>query len=402
MTLTDLFASTAQMNPQAQALSQSMGPLAQRRSFTYAAADRAVQRTREHLADLGLAPGDVVVVSLGATVEAPVAILAALRAGLTPCLVPVTFTAEEAREVMRRVGARAVVTTGAIGSLRPVDVMRDAAVNGGGPRFVLAFGERLPAGVIRLDEALLRSSDAGFEAPAGLSGESRPAILIAGRLAGSLDVVRHEQSSLVAGGLLAVLTAGIGTAETVLSTLSPMSMAGLVTGLVPCLLTAGTLALEPVFSSATFLASLDALGTCHVAGPGALEGPVGEAGLAGARGLSSLALVHRPPARLDRVPGTAGWTTRTIDVLACGERGVILAGREADGRPALSLEAARIPDGDGAVVTEAKAGPAGDLDLRGHGVGTPAGQPAGDGATWVPAGCMVRCDERGLIVSVRT
>ena len=41
---------------------------------------------------------------------------------------------------MRLVKAKAVVTVGAVERLRPADMLRNAAVDSGGPRFILAFG----------------------------------------------------------------------------------------------------------------------------------------------------------------------------------------------------------------------------------------------------------------------
>lgn len=402
VTLTDLFASTAQMNPQAIALSQAAGIGQPRRTLTYEQTDRAIQRTMDHLLDLGLRPGEIVLVSMAATVEAPVAILAALRAGFTPCLVPVTVSLDEAAAVVSAVPARAIVTTGAIGPLRPVEILRAAAATSGGPRFVLAFGERLPAGVIPLDDVLIRSADTGFEpVDAGLP-QRPPAVLTIERGGSRILVHRHEQSNLVAASLLTVLRSGMASAEPVLSTLSLMSLAGLTTGLGPCLLTAGTLALEPLFSTGSFLASLSAHPRLHVVVPGALEGPLVEAGLSASVAIASTVLLHRQPARLDRVPGMPAARFPVIDALAIGERTVLVEIRGEDRRPALQLGEIRIPDEIGAVVVAARRNERGTLDVGGVTVSTRLDETMrSDPEAYVETGSIVTADESQRILSIR-
>ncbi len=402
VTLTDLFASTTQMNPQAIALSQAAGPAQPRRTLTYEAADRAIQRTMDHLLDLGLRPGEIVLVSMASTMEAPVAILAALRAGFTPCLVPVTVTLDEAASVVSAVPARAIVTTGAIGPLRPVEVLRAAAASSGGPRFVLAFGERLPAGVIPLDDVLIRSADTGFEPVDAGMPQRPPAVLTVERRAGRILVHRHEQSNLVAASLLTVLRSGMASAEPVLSTLSLMSLAGLVTGLGPCLLTAGTLALEPLFTTASFLASLSAHPRLHVVVPGALEGPLAESGLSASVSIASALLLHRQGVRLDRVPGLPAARFPVVDALAVGERTLLVEARGEDRRPALRLGTIRIPDDIGAIVVAARRHEDGQLDVGGVTVSTRLDENLrSDPEAFVGTGCSVTVDETQRILSVR-
>lgn len=402
VTLTDLFASTTQMNPQAIALSQASGPGQPRRTLTYEAANRAIQRTMEHLLDLGLRPGEIVLVSMAATIEAPVAILAALRAGFTPCLVPVTVTPDEASAVMSAIPARAIVTTGAIGPLRPVDVLRAAAATGGGPRFILAFGERLPAGVIRLDDVLVRSADTGFEAvDAGLP-QRPPAVLTVERRGGRILVHRHEQANLVAASLLTVLRSGMASSEPVLSTLSPMSLAGIATGLGPCLLTAGALAQEPLFSTASFLSSLSAHPRLHIVVPGALEGPLGESGLSTSVAIASIVLLHRQPSRLDRVPGLPAARVPVVDALAVGERTVLVETRGEDRRPAIRLGETRIPDDIGAIVAGARRIEDGSLHVGGVTVSTLLDENLrSDPEAFVASGYGVTVDESQRILSLR-
>jgi hypothetical protein len=175
-----------------------------------------------------------------------------------------------------------------------------------------------------------------------------------------------------------------------------------VTGLGPALLTAGALALEPLFSTATFLASLAAFPRLHLVVPAALEGPLGESGMSTSAVIASTLLLHRQPARFDRVPGLPAARAPVVDALALGERAVLVETRGADRRPALSLGTCRIPDDDGAIVVAARASEAGALDVGGVAVSTRLDEDLrSDPAAWIGSGSNVTADETGRILSVR-
>src|SRR4051794_14685413 len=78
VTLTDLFASTVQLNGAALAFA---GPAtsaneASSRRLSYSEADHAIERVRHRIEDLGLPRNAPLLMCFGATVEAPISILA--------------------------------------------------------------------------------------------------------------------------------------------------------------------------------------------------------------------------------------------------------------------------------------------------------------------------------------
>lgn len=78
---------------------RQMLDLAQPRSLTYGAADTMVDALAAVFTDLGLAPGDRIVLQLPNFVEAPLALLGAWRAGLTVAAVPMLWRASEIARV---------------------------------------------------------------------------------------------------------------------------------------------------------------------------------------------------------------------------------------------------------------------------------------------------------------
>ena len=80
------------------------------RRLTYAEADRAVSALAGRFIETGLMPGAVIAAQLPNTVEAMIAMLAALRAGLVIALLPQLWRLTELSDALNRVGAQALVT----------------------------------------------------------------------------------------------------------------------------------------------------------------------------------------------------------------------------------------------------------------------------------------------------
>ena len=60
----------------------------------------------------GLTPGDVIAIQLPNTVELPIVILAALKTGLIPCLIPISWRSFDIDKALQMVPAKALVTIG--------------------------------------------------------------------------------------------------------------------------------------------------------------------------------------------------------------------------------------------------------------------------------------------------
>jgi hypothetical protein len=333
--------------------------------------------------------------------EAPLTILGALRGGFIPCLLPISASVQQAATLMRLVKAKAVVTVGAVERLRPADMLRNAAVESGGPRFILAFGSSLPAGTIGLDSVLARSFDAGERGSPSRGEGLLPGIMTTELQPDGIAVYRHDQEGLVAAALQIVLRSGMASGDTVLSTLAPMSQSGLVCGLVSTLLVGGILQAHPLFSGSDLMQQLEERPCSHLVVPGVLEGALTEAKVLGAKIVASTLLVHRPPARFDRIEPVRASQTAIIDLLALGERGIVAARRGTDGRPSLAMGETRIPDDDGGLVIAVRQGESGLIEVSGAAVSQLLGveQPLLE-SEWHATAFRVRADPDGQMLSV--
>ncbi len=154
-TLYDLFSRTAERTPHVLALSD---PPNKRRitgeepvELTYAQAETAVASLSSQFIRAGLPAGAIVAVQLPNTVEFPLTLLAAWRAGLVVALLPQLWRQAELAEALNRVGARAIVTSGRIELIDHADLAMNAAAEAFSIRHVMGFGEALPDGMTPLD-----------------------------------------------------------------------------------------------------------------------------------------------------------------------------------------------------------------------------------------------------------
>ena len=85
------------------------------RRLTYAQADRAVARLAGRLQALDLPRDSVVALQLPNTVEAIVALLGVMRAGLIAAPIPLLWRKAEGSEALGKAGARALISVGQIG-----------------------------------------------------------------------------------------------------------------------------------------------------------------------------------------------------------------------------------------------------------------------------------------------
>jgi hypothetical protein len=400
VTLADLFASTVQLASQAQAFAEA--PTAKEpggRSLTFAAAAARIDSIVASIEELALEPGSPILLAMPPVIEAPLAILAVLQAGHIPCLVPVTLEQDDLRDALVTSLAAAAITAASIGTLRPADRVRSAAAGVDGPRFVLGFGEGLPAGVIPLDNATGHGRTAWVRALPSFAATATPPILTLGGRPRDREWMRQDQEGLVASALQLVLRASMASGEPILSTLAPCTAASLATGLVPALLTGGALHLGGLFSASRFLDQLAEVPRPHLVAPAALETALSEAGIAGSDRVASTLFLHRPPARLDTRDPLRDTRSPVIDGLALGERGLIVARRDSSGRPALGLGETRVPDEpDGALVLAARPGRMMQVEVAGAAVGIGVGETPRDGDTdWYDTGIALRCDDDGGI-----
>lgn len=307
-------------------------------ALTNAEAEMAVARLAAQFAAFALPPRALFGVALPAGPEVCLTLAALDRAGLTPCLIPLSWSPERVGSVVENLGLAGVVTQSRVGDLNPALEWRDLAMRFFGLRFLAAFGPAVPDGFTDLDAVMAQSAlpapvsndpDADVTEPSGYVGFDLPE--------GEADAApvawfrSWASARTAAEGFVAA--AGIASNERLLTLLAQDDHRGLTTGLMAALVSGCALEAHGLFASAALAQSLPGEGPVRLVAPGWTEADL--ARLDFPQNLCGVVLVHRAPVRFKaQTPLTHG----VVDALAFGEIALLTQARDARGRFALSLD----------------------------------------------------------------
>jgi len=290
---------------------------------------RRIGRLAALLQHAGFVPGEHVLIAAGATTGAIVALVASLRAGLEPALMPVGLGPIEIAAYAQAAGAAALIGPSRYGVLELGETYLSAAALADSIRMIATQGPDAVDGAAdvsfeRLDTMIDVSSD-------GLSSNTAepPAIATFEWASGVPTLVTHRQAVLFADALSLVEQARINPSVRIVSTVPPASLAGLVAGPCAALIGAAGLTLHGPFDGTRFLAACDVEPSFHLVAPAAIGRTFEDGALTVdmaslvlvSRFASSAAFVPPPPVQCDRA---------VIDVYAFGEH-TVLAQRRVDG-----------------------------------------------------------------------
>ncbi|MDJ1156876.1 AMP-binding protein [Chelatococcus sp. SYSU_G07232] len=336
-------------------------------SLPLAAADAAVRRLSAFFAGLPVQRQAAVGFLLPNGPEACIGILAALDAGLRPCLLPLAWPVETIAQAVEAAGVEVLVTAGRIDRLAPAEDMCRLAAGFYGLRFIAAFGADVPDGVAALDAIL--ADDAPPPAITVEQPFPSPGIVtFASAGERPLPVLRSE-GALVAATLPFVLATGLTTGQRIVQLLAPDDLAGLATGLAAALIGGATLVSHGLFDAARFLDDLGASQPTVLVAPGWMAQSIDASGLLRRDGTLVCALVHQASGGFSAGSGIAGGAV--VDVLALDEAAMLVARRDANGGCALALGAVTAPNGGTRPLLEVRTGAAGGLEARGPAVASP-------------------------------
>jgi AMP-binding enzyme len=335
-TLDELFRRAGVRAPQALALSDPPNRAdfngGAPRSLSYAEADRAISALAARLGRLGLKADAVIALQLPNTIEAVIALLGVLRAGMIAAPLPLLWRQQEIVGALRGIGAKAIMACARAGSEQPAKGAMLAAAELFPIRHVCAFGDDLPDGVVPLDDIFAPAASDLVHAAArpGPAAAHVAVVTFEVTTSGIVPVARNA-AQLIAGGLSVFLEAGLAQQANILATIPPASFAGIALGVVPWLLSGGTLALHHGWDPQALEAQCEALSDATLILPGPALTPLSEAGRLLA--LERIIALWRAPERLAACPP---WyrAARLIDVAAFGETGLVTATRCGDGKPA--------------------------------------------------------------------
>jgi non-ribosomal peptide synthetase component E (peptide arylation enzyme) len=299
------------------------------RHLTYAAADRIVEAIARRLRHLGLPRQSVVGIQCPNGVESVLSLLAVLRAGYVPALLPLLWRRSEAAEALGMIGAKVIIAAGRIAGENLCNVALATAVDVFSIRYVCGFGDTVPDGVIPLQE--LFTADR-IDPASPVATEDRTAEIAAvtweTTAQARIPVGRTHAQLLAAGGAVALETQ-LPQAARILTLLGLSSCAGLACALVPWLLCGGTLLLHQGFAAPAFSEQICEYGCDAVVAPAPIIPELAAEGLLPAAPCGLLAVWHAP----ERAVSGPRWRDakfRLIDVYAFGEIGLVPVQRKTD------------------------------------------------------------------------
>ncbi|MGD9845448.1 MAG: AMP-binding protein [Variibacter sp.] len=294
------------------------------RRLTYSETEHAVARLAAILQSLGLPAHEPVAMQLPNTVEAVIALLAVLRAGLVAAPLPLLWRRVDGAAAISQIGACAIITCGRVGDADHGAAALQMAADAFSVRYVCGFGGNLPDGIVALDEifsgpatpASGRVDETGADAVAAITFDTAT---------GAAAVRGH--TALLVGGLTTVLEAELPRHARLLNTILPSSFAALATSVIPWLLTGGTLTLHHPFDGEVLSRQMGE-GADGLIVPGPVASRI-------TRDLShsdtKRIALWRDPQRLGGEMLSDG--EATVDVQAFGEAGIVASRRNSDGTP---------------------------------------------------------------------
>lgn len=256
-------------------------------SLSFVALDDRIERLAGLLATNRAQPGARVAILAPLGPEAVISILACLRAGLSPLMLPLHGNELELLRLIETAGAVMALGTGRVGPVRPLLMLRNLAMRAFGTRFVGGFGRDIPDGVAPLDLLLSNGAPHPLPAPGG-----RAAIQVADArtLAGPLAISERDllAKALDISRLLKPLAS-----SRIVTTMVGGDLATLASGPAMAILTGVELLPLGLFNLGDLHACLDGGRKAHLIVPGAMEPALARSKLASHPGLASLVFVQR-------------------------------------------------------------------------------------------------------------
>jgi hypothetical protein len=269
----------------------------------------ALSRLPERSQALILAP-------LGA--EAVIAMLAALRLGLSPVLLPLSVSPGTLQHWLDAAGPCLCITVTRCGDLEPARLLREAASRSFNARLICAFGADVPDGAVPID-AVIGHPGALQAAPVPKSGPDVLSI----RLETSHGERQTMREADIFGAAVALAEAtGLTSAGRVLSLMMSPSLCALASGPYLSLLSGAEYLPVGLFSLSALWSGIADEKPVTLVAPAAIEGALHKAGIIGHESVRNLVLIHCT-APLDLVPAP-DHTTRMFDIQSDAQQNFIL------------------------------------------------------------------------------
>ena len=375
LTIEEVFRRLAERRPDALALADA----ANRQTFTdgaprrlsFAEADRMVTAIAGRLRGMGLPTDAIVGVQLPNIVENVLTMLGVMRAGMIVAPLPLLWRRADAIAALGRIGAKALITCGHVGSFDHSQLALRVAAEVFSIRYVCAFGGNLPDGAVPFDD-LFTADKLDPIPPRDRERQNHAAAHVAAVTfdvgEGGVVPVARNHPELLAAGLAVVLESRLPHGASILSALPPSSFAGIGLTLLPWLLTGGTLVLHHALDPDVLAAQRqnDRCGALILPAPAVFS--LAEAGAFTGDDTACAVAAWRSPERLALSPVWREPSAALADVSIFGEAALVPSRRGVDGTPnALRLGPvlAQRDGAHGVAVAELLRTGAGTLAVRG-------------------------------------
>ncbi|MGL4729748.1 MAG: AMP-binding protein [Bosea sp. (in: a-proteobacteria)] len=258
--------------------------------LSYAELDRRVSALAGLCASVEPPAGAQVVIAAPLGPEAVIALMAALRAGLAPHMIPVSATSDEAEAVMTSREAPIAIGISELAELRPLLALRSAAARSYHLRLLAGFGAHLPDGVAPADSL----GDAGFA-----GSTTRCALSVS--QPGAMNIpVECTEADIMALALDIAREVRPVPASRIVSTMSGVDATTLASSIGFGLIAGIEVTTLGLFHLARLWGCLTSSMAVHLVAPASIEPALHEAGISRHASLASLILIHEaglaPPA----------------------------------------------------------------------------------------------------------
>ncbi|KZL01741.1 2-succinylbenzoate--CoA ligase [Pseudovibrio sp. Ad5] len=242
------------------------------RHLTYAEAEQEISRIAGFFAAVGMEPDHILGLQSPNTVDNVLCILGALRAGLIVSPFPLHWRHSEILRALSTVDAKALITADRVETRMLGEEARDAAADFFSLRFVFGLGSDIPDGLIDMAPMLAESGDS-FPEPV-VERDGAPANHVATltwvHSGSEISPIPRSHNHWVSTGLMPFLETRLEPGARILLPYILCGITGIGAGLVPWLLSEGTLHLHHPHALSTLTDHARSIEANYILTPGPL------------------------------------------------------------------------------------------------------------------------------------
>ena len=236
-------------------------------TYTFKALDAAVNRLATRISALGLARGDYVALQMPNFSETSILVLALMRAGLVPCMIPLSWSNDELSQSFERLKPKALISCGQLNCINYSENMRELAFAHMHVRFVMGVGYDIAEGVsdiTPLFDPNQELDNAPFVAPPFDSALSDLGLVT---YIDPITPVPHNSGQILSSGLLHVLELQLCASDHILSAYPLSSIPGLAAHFYPWLMSGSCMTLHQPFDFSVLQEQMRAKSFSYFAAP---------------------------------------------------------------------------------------------------------------------------------------